>query len=347
MGIRKNKTSSLKVAGTARATLKPRRRGAKALPKKDDRQQNVYLSLSREAGTDNKERLQNFTPEDVRRLHSMLDTVGNYVKGHLDTTKANWSWDDIGIVYTAGTADYSDLWKTIADQCHGASSLIQTKHQLKAFKTMQEVYHKLAVAAQQHDPWVLVYLWKILLSVRGISYRLNPPNASFLKRFINYLWGLYFRLYSTSIPLVGLFTALADVPLKDMKFTIELLYKRTIRGFEDFDVMKKHPVVFSMWGHFHRHYTGEFHIEAFDTYQPLARRALGKPHLDARSLTIVSDYMLARVQRAKQLELSKGNGLGIAKEDGRTGTTHMEPHHLHSCCGLQISVSNLLGQRRV
>lgn len=153
----------------------------------------------------------------------MFLLVGNYVKGHLDTTRKLWAWDEFGVTYAPGAANYSDLWKTIADQCHGASSLIQTKHQLKAFKTIQKVYQRLATAAQQHDPWVVVYIWKILLYIRGISDRLRPPHASFVKRFIGYLWRLYFHLYSNTIPLVRLLALLNEVPLKDLKMTLGLL----------------------------------------------------------------------------------------------------------------------------
>ncbi|KAK1476928.1 hypothetical protein CABS01_15212 [Colletotrichum abscissum] len=117
---------------------------------------------------------------ELKALACMLYSTGNHLMGLFDQgrpgeTSSGWKVNSFGLTPPQGHEDYSAEWTAIADQRHGASTLISQGNgtQQKCQRTLLNVFKSIDQLAQQEDPWMLVYLWRIILYLRGISYRIE------------------------------------------------------------------------------------------------------------------------------------------------------------------------------
>jgi hypothetical protein len=117
-----------------------------------------------------------FSPRQYKIYEQLLHFMGDSIKTLFDKTniQGRWAWDDFGFTTSDGGAQHSDAWKVMSDQCHSASSLCKVRCPQKALATLAGVRETLRRVMGEHGPWMLVYFWRVVLSVNGISHNCRP-----------------------------------------------------------------------------------------------------------------------------------------------------------------------------
>jgi len=236
------------------------------------------------------------SPRQYKIYEEMLHHMGDSIKSLFDKAniKGQWGWDEFGFTTPAEGADSSDTWKMLADLCHGASSLCQVQCTQKAVSLLAGVREALSRVVGQQSPWMFVYLWRIVLSVRGISYRLPPPKHAFFGSFLLFLRRLVKQHIGDTHRLALFLSALNRVPFTQTKDALEIVYRQAIEGLEQY-LGSAHPTVLAMRGHFFQYWKGTtLSAGAYARYDALVRhadRVLGR--LDGRTLSLRTEYMYA------------------------------------------------------
>lgn len=167
---------SLDIQATAKRT-----RVAASLPKKEKVDSGMAVVSFASTGSTP----ETFSPRQHKTYEAMLHAMGNGIKALFDKSnmKQRWDWDQFGITTSAEVVNRSDTWKAMSDQCHGASLLCQVRCTQKALASLARVSQTLTLVIGEQEPWTFVYIWRIMLIVRGISHRLTPSKHAFLISF--------------------------------------------------------------------------------------------------------------------------------------------------------------------
>jgi hypothetical protein len=297
----------------ARPHCKKRSRAAAGLPKKHLRYANSVIQPIPKM----------LSLEQTRMYEEMLHAIGDCVKSLFDTakTKTPWGWDEFGITIPYGVFDCSNAWRNMTEECYGAAWLTNRRHIPKMLASIEKVRGTLAETIREHEPWMFVYLWRVILIVRSISHHLvgslphhlkrSPPHhlrdqlpkQAFLPDFLRYLRELVQQRFGNSHALVGFLSTLNRVPDSEFSSSFGVIYWRIVDGFSQF-LGPRHPVVLSMVTYFLRYWKGSGKLDT-DVYKVLiskADRELGKAHTS--TIILHTDYMSAVYKH--------GNDFGLA-----------------------------------
>ncbi|KAG7080997.1 hypothetical protein JMJ78_0003129 [Colletotrichum scovillei] len=216
-----------------------------------------------------------------------------------------------------GLVDYSTEWKAIADQCHGASTLISQGNgtQQKCQRTLLNVFKGIDQLAQQEDPWILVYLWRIILYLRGISYRienkkvgipstsLGPHNDHLVGHVISSLAGL-FIIRKGSSEMVYCLNSLRVFSLDRMKLAIERVFKFCTDSFQKL-LGGSHPVVLIMVARFLRYWPAALADNVLVNYGTLVARSETEfGSSDERTIFFLTEYMYVAYYHGHNITLT-------------------------------------------
>ncbi|KAF6814917.1 hypothetical protein CSOJ01_03747 [Colletotrichum sojae] len=249
------------------------------------------------------------TPEG-RALTSVLSSVSAYFKVLFDQgrgrdTSSGWTGDSFRLIPPVGRKDLSSNWKAISDQCHGASSLLRTRGESdgKCQRTLSNVIRDFEKVDLQDDPWMLVYLWRSILYLRGISFRLEGHKSSLPSALLgpqnDHLVGNALSGFAIFIAInqgrehamVRCLHALRTFSLVTMKLALERVCDMVVNLFRNY-LGDSHPVVLSMTGHFLKYWPrklGEYVLPSYDRLVRHSEAAFGPR--DERTITFLTDYM--------------------------------------------------------
>ncbi|EXF83416.1 hypothetical protein CFIO01_10506 [Colletotrichum fioriniae PJ7] len=259
---------------------------------------------------------------ELRALGCILYSTGNYLKGLFDQGRpgeasSGWKVNLFGLTPPQGLKDYSTEWKAIADQCHGASALISQGNgtQQKCQRTLLNVFKGIDQLAQQEDPWMLVYLWRIILYLRGISYRiekekvgipstcLGPQNDHLVGHVISSLAGL-FIIRKGSGMMVDCLNSLRVFSLDRMKLAIERVFKFCTDSFQKL-LGGSHPVVLIMVARFLRYWPAALADNVLANYETLvARSGTEFGSSDERTISFLTEYMYVAYYHGHDITLT-------------------------------------------
>jgi len=257
-----------------------------------------------------------FTARQHKVHEEILHAMGGSIKSLFDKAniKGRWGWDEFGFTTSAEVSDHSTTWKLMADRCHGASTLCQARCPDKAFAALAGVRETLARVVGEHGPWLFVYLWRIVLLVRGISERLSPSKHAFLGSFLVFLRRLIRQHLGSGHQLARFLGALIRVPVTQLRSALEMVYGQAIDKFALY-LGATHPAVLAMRSHFFMYWKGRtLGAGAYAHYGALVRRAdavLG-PH-DARALALRTEYMYAAFYHGHDLALTRELALELQR----------------------------------
>jgi hypothetical protein len=303
--FRKNTTQAIKSSKRPQpADLVKRSRVPSSLPPKQKGAGSTMIVVSAAAtGSVPKP----FSPRQHKVHEEMLLSMGDSMKSLFDKAniKGRWAWDEFGLTTSAECTDHSDTWKVMADQCHGASSLCQVRCTPKALATLERVRETLSRVMGEHGPWMFVYIWRIVLSVRGISHRLPRFKHAFLGSFLLFVRGLVQQHLGNKHQLAVFLSALNRVPFTQTKDVLEIVYRQAIDKFAQY-MGPAHPTVLAMRSHFCRYWKGTtLGTDAYASYDALVRQAdevLGEQ--DTRTLTLLTEYVYAAFYHRGDLGLT-------------------------------------------
>ncbi|KAL0934567.1 uncharacterized protein CTRU02_211366 [Colletotrichum truncatum] len=102
-------------------------------------------------------------------------------RGRNGDKRSGWAGDRFRLIPPNGCQDHFKEWKAVADQSHGASALIRLHGgpSGKYHGTLHIVFKDIDKLVKQDDPWMLVYLWRVILYLRGISFRVEHHKSSY------------------------------------------------------------------------------------------------------------------------------------------------------------------------
>lgn len=289
------------------------------------------------------------TPEG-KALSSMLSSISEYFKTLFDQgrdgdSRSGWTGDSFQLIPPSGREDFSSEWKTIADQCHGASSLLRIRDESdgKCQRTLFNIIRGFEKVALQDDPWMLVYLWRAILYLRGISFRLERhksglPSACLGPRN-DHLVGHVLSGFAIFITInkgrdhamVRCLYALRTFPLVTMKLALERVCDMVINLFRKY-LGDSHPVVLSMTGHFLKYWPrklGEHVLSSYDRLVRNSEETFGPR--DKRTITFLTEYMYTTHYHAHDDSLTytlaldlweRTNALGTVPQWGKEAYAH-------------------------
>ncbi|KAK1468244.1 hypothetical protein CMEL01_00011 [Colletotrichum melonis] len=227
---------------------------------------------------------------ELKALACMLYSIGNYLMGLFDQsrpgeTSSGWKVNSFGLTPPQGHEDNSTEWKAIADQCHGASTLISQGNgtQKKCQTTLLNIFKSIEQLAQQEDPWMLIYLWMIILYFRGISYRienkkvgipstrLRPQNDHLVRHVISSLAGLFIIRKGSSM-MVDCLNSLRVFSLDRMQLANERVFKFCTDSFPKLPGAS-HPVVLIMVARLLRYWPAALADNVLPNYGTLVARS--------------------------------------------------------------------------
>ncbi|KAK1569361.1 uncharacterized protein LY79DRAFT_663728 [Colletotrichum navitas] len=247
---------------------------------------------------------------EMKALGHLIKSATDYLGALFDQGLAKdlvsgWKGDSFGLIVPPGRADHSLKWKLVADQCHGASSLVQrdmkTRH--KCHKTLFNVFRDIDKLKQYNDPWMAVYLWGIILYLRGISYRIEhqkagvpsvslaPQSDHLVGHTISRLARLTLEKEGSGCYMVDCLNLLRTFSLERMKLALERVFKACIDSFSKY-LGDCHPVVLLMTARFLKYWPAQLADHVLPNYESLV--AISEAQLgpsDERTITFLTEYM--------------------------------------------------------
>ncbi|KAL3294403.1 hypothetical protein RB213_005302 [Colletotrichum asianum] len=250
-------------------------------------------------------------PDDPRlaQLEKTLFNVWGYFMRVFDRGSdgvSGWTGDFFSLNPPEGYCDNSSDWKAVSDQCHGASILVTRPDDTngKCQKTLHKALSLFDKLLQKKDPWMLVYIWRIILYMRGIAFRLEPRKKEvssvvlarnrddhLVGNFLTGIIGLIKIHLDAEDPMVYALESLRFFCLQDIKLPVERVYQLCIDLFMDY-LGNFHPVVLSMTGHFLKYWPGKLGEHVLPSYDKVVKSAEVEFGLcDERTISLLTEYM--------------------------------------------------------
>ncbi|UQC85955.1 uncharacterized protein CLUP02_11454 [Colletotrichum lupini] len=228
---------------------------------------------------------------ELKALACMLYSIGNYLMGLFDQsrpgeTSSGWKVNSFGLTPPQGHEDNSTEWKAIADQCHGASTLIsqgngtQKKCQITLLNILKSIYQ----LAQQEDPWI-------------------PRNNHLVRHVISSLAGLFIIRKGSSM-MVDCLNSLRVFSLDRMKLANERVFGFCTDSFPKLPG-GSHPVVLIMVARFLRYWPAALADHVLPNYGTLvARSGTDFGSSDERTIFFLTEYMYVAYYHGHNITLT-------------------------------------------
>ncbi|KAK2022318.1 hypothetical protein LX32DRAFT_645598 [Colletotrichum zoysiae] len=257
---------------------------------------------------------------EMKALGCLITKATTYIdalfdQGRKEDPVAGWKGDSFDLIAPRGRKDHSLEWKVVADQCHGASSLVQrdTETQNKCRRTLSNIFADIDTLAQYDDPWMIVYIWRIILYLRGISYRiehrkvgipserLTPQND----HLVGYTISRFASRMHPECYMVACLNSLRTFSLDKMKLAIERVFKACIDLFSKY-LGGCHPVVLKMTARFLRYWPARLEGHVLPNYEILmARSETELEPSDERTISFLTEYMYIAHYQARDKALTQ------------------------------------------
>ncbi|KAK2735466.1 hypothetical protein CKAH01_01847 [Colletotrichum kahawae] len=309
-----------------------RARSAKSLPQKQFQEsQKLAYRLDKH--------LSLLAPDDPKlaQLEKMLYNVWGYFMRVFDRESdgvSGWTGDFFGLIPPEGHCDFSGDWKAVSDQCDGASILVagQDDTNGKCQKTLHKALSVFDNLLQKKDPWMLVYIWRVILYMRGNSFRLEPKksnvssivlarnrNDHLVGNVLTGIIGLIKICQEVEHPMVHALESLRFFCLQDMKLAVERVYQLSIDLFMDY-LGNFHPVVLSMTGHFLKYWPGKLGEHVLPSYNKVVESAEAEFGVCAeRTTSLLTEYMYAANYHSQDSSLTFKLATNLKERTDRLG----------------------------